>query len=119
MKSKTLDILVVDSDPLVAAAIHQAAQGLRFELVWVGSAERALALVESELPEPELVMSGFHLPGNDGLWLLSYIKSHHPEVKCLLYTDETQLPKRRGLDIPVLFKPCRQEALRELIASFM
>ena len=112
-------ILVVDDDAdmlrLLSLRLHAAGH----EVVAVGSAEAALAQLETA--RPQLVLSDVRLPGRDGLALFDEVRARHPALPVILLTAHGTIPDAveatsRGV-FTYLTKPYDGKELLEKIAQ--
>ncbi|HZH02365.1 MAG TPA: hypothetical protein VEY30_01195, partial [Myxococcaceae bacterium] len=58
--------------------------------------------------------------------LIQEVRKRFPKVKCILHTGASAAVPRAGaaerswnLDIPILFKPCSNEIVRELVGGVL
>ncbi|XXF76921.1 response regulator [Myxococcaceae bacterium GXIMD 01537] len=102
-------ILFVDADPRQLSALRRLTRELSGTRRFAQDAEEALALIAAEVPS--LLVSGYRLPGMDGLELLESVRAHHPGVTCALHTACPPGRLRRDSGITVLDKPTPPGAL--------
>ncbi|WP_224367778.1 response regulator [Hyalangium versicolor] len=97
VRMKTPSFLFVDQDPMWLAALRRASRDLPGPMHFAHSAEEALVLLRAF--EPSVVVSGYSLPGEDGLTLLERVKEESPHVACVLHTSRPpkQLRSARGI----------------------
>ena len=86
-------------------------------VIEAGSAEEALALVESE--SPALALCDICLPGEDGLWLAAQIRIHHPQTAVVMTTGVLEFGAavnslQSGV-VDYLVKPFSRERLSEAL----
>jgi DNA-binding NarL/FixJ family response regulator len=84
-RTQTPSFLFVDQDPLWLAALRRASRDLPGPKHFAQSAEEALGLLRTH--EPEVVLSGYGLPEEDGLRLLERVREQYPRVGCVLHTS--------------------------------
>jgi CheY-like chemotaxis protein len=110
-----LRVLIVDDDPELLA-LHALVFGNDFTIHTANSAQEALALLNSG-EEFDVVLTDFDMPVHDGVWLLEYVREHHPRIRRLLMSSTTSF-KVRGRAPPGAFekffrKPVEPSALSE------
>jgi CheY-like chemotaxis protein len=108
-------VLVVDDEPQVFSAFRRVARTLPVRLRFASSGREAIQLVSAEIPE--LIITDYLLTDFDGLELIRRVRNFQPGVKCLLYTAHPLAAKARGVDVPVLAKPCSADNLRDLLRA--
>lgn len=107
-------VLLVDPCPVTAAQFLLATHAAGLDLKVVPTCAEAWAALEDRLPLA--VVSEYWLRDSDGLSLLARIKERSPAVKRILHTA-ARPRQAHGQDIPVLAKPCDNDALRELLRA--
>lgn len=115
MKARPWSLLVVDADPEVLATFRRAGRKLPLKLRVARDAAEALRLAEDRTPN--IVIANLALPGMDGLSLLERLHREWPAIVRVLHTNGPLPGKGRGADVPVLGRPCPEEALRGLLES--
>ncbi len=110
-------ILVVDDDADMLRLLSLRLQGAGYEVTAVGSAEAALAQLDTD--RPQLVLSDVQLPGRDGLALFDEVRARHPSLPVILLTAHGTIPDAveataRGV-FTYLTKPYDGKALIEKI----
>jgi DNA-binding NtrC family response regulator len=108
-------VLVVDGDPATGALFRRAARELPLEVAQAATADEAWKLLF--LHRPLAVFTEYRLLGFDGISLLELVARYFPAAKRILHTGETLGRTARGLDIPVLGKPCDEASLTGLLGS--
>jgi DNA-binding NtrC family response regulator len=106
-------VLVADADASTAAAFRQAALGSPVVIEVAETSQRVWRFLAGHVPAA--IFASLRLEGADGLSLLEQVGEQFPRLIRVLYTAEAAPP--RGVDIPVLAKPCDPEALRELLRA--
>ena len=111
-------ILVVDDDPTVRVALHDALAGGEVDVAVAESAERGLAMLADV--QPELVLSDIRMPGLDGIALLRLLKERTPATDVILMTAYDDMPTvvaamREGA-FDFLTKPLDLQELRRVVA---
>jgi two-component system, NtrC family, response regulator GlrR len=109
-------ILIVDDDPALLRLLEMRLQQEGHQVLQAGSGERALALLEHELPE--MMVTDLRMAGMDGLELFDAVHRRHPLLPVLMLTAHGTIPDavkalQRGL---FGFLPKPFEA-RELMAE--
>jgi two-component system OmpR family response regulator len=74
----TLDILVIEDDPIMREALADWLQGAGYAVRTAADGSAGLAAVK--LAPPALVVTDIHMPGTNGVMVLSELKQHHPQV---------------------------------------
>lgn len=114
-------LLVVDDDADMLRLLSMRLQAAGYRVSTAGSAEAALALLDTE--RPQLVISDVRLPGRDGLALFDEVHRNHPSLPVILLTAHGTIPDaveatRRGV-FTYLTKPYDSKELLERIAQAM
>ncbi|WP_230939449.1 response regulator transcription factor [Burkholderia diffusa] len=85
----TFNVLIADDHPLVLTGIEAALRSLR-SLRIVGAANNSTEIVELLSQKScDLLITDFTMPDgkfNDGLTMLTYIRSHHPDLPIVVFT---------------------------------
>ena len=112
-------VLIVASDEAIARMVMDALVPLGLEVTRVSSAEAAMESVLKQMPD--LVLADFNLPGRNGVDLLAELGVAHGQApsRVLLSAPDAPLPRRWGLDIPVLSRPFRAQTLQWLVQSLI
>jgi len=113
---RTLTILTVDDDPLVALNTSSLLEELGHTVYSVSSGMRALEVLRRE-ENIDLVITDQAMPGMTGSELVSKIRAEKPELAVILATGYAELPAGEGQGIPRLAKPFRQQDLADSIAK--
>jgi PAS domain S-box-containing protein len=113
---RTLTILTVDDDPLVALNTSSLLEELGHTVYSVSSGMRALEVLRRE-ESIDLVITDQAMPGMTGSELVSKIRAEKPELAVILATGYAELPAGEGQGIPRLAKPFRQQDLADSIAK--
>lgn len=112
VRSRSLAILIVDDDLLMAAAMHRLLQP-HFSTVLVAHSGYAALQVLAERPgEIQLVLSDVQMPDVEGPELAAQLSVLHPQVSVVLMTGGS---KTIMTTCRVLAKPC---SVAEVIAAF-
>ena len=77
-------LLVVDDEPAICWGLARLAKDLGHEAVTAGSAEEALALVASKVPD--LMLLDVRLPGMDGLTAIEHLRLHLGRAPIIVMT---------------------------------
>ena len=112
---KTLTILTVDDDPLVALNTSSLLEELGHTVYSASSGIRALEILRRER-SIDLVITDQAMPGMTGSELVSRIRAEKPELPVILATGFAELSPGEGQGIPRLAKPFRQRDLADAIA---
>lgn len=89
-------ILVVDDDSAMRSLIRMALQGKAYELVEAESGDRALELLEEELPD--LLVLDWKMPGRHGALVLDEVKGRQPTLPVIVLTAEVRDSQRALAD---------------------
>ncbi len=112
---RTLTILTVDDDPLVALNTSSLLEELGHTVYSASSGTRALEILHHE-ENIDLVITDQAMPGMTGSELVAKIRADKPDMLVILATGYAELPPGEGLGIPKLAKPFRQRDLADAIA---
>lgn len=75
-------VLLVDDEPSILRAFGRMLRNAGLEVVATGSAEAALALLESA--EFDALVTDHDMPGRNGVWLLGEARERRPRVRRVL-----------------------------------
>jgi PAS domain S-box-containing protein len=112
---RTLAILTVDDDPLVALNTSALLEELGHRVYSASSGMGALEILRSE-ESIDLLITDQAMPGMTGSELVSKVRAEKPEFPVVLATGYAELPPGEAEGIPRLAKPFRQRDLAEAIA---
>jgi PAS domain S-box-containing protein len=112
---RTLTILTVDDDPLVALNTSSLLEELGHTVYSVSSGSRALEILRRE-GHIDLVITDQAMPGMTGCELVSKIHAEKPDLPVILATGYAELPPGESQGISRLAKPFRQGDLADAIA---
>jgi PAS domain S-box-containing protein len=112
---RTLTILTVDDDPLVALNTSSLLEELGHTVYSASSGSRALEILRRE-GHIDLVITDQAMPGMTGSELVSQIHAEKPDLPVILATGYAELPPGESQGIPRLAKPFRQGDLADAIA---
>lgn len=112
-------ILVVDDDASFRASICRVLQRGAYRTLQAESAEEALELLESELPD--LVLSDVQMPGMGGLELLQTVRERHPTLPMVMMSGmnsiDVAVKSVQAGALDFLEKPCSPERLEVTLAN--
>ena len=114
----TLDVLLVDDDPLVLENVAAMLEDVGHRVVSVRSGEEALSYLHGGWPV-DLVLTDHAMPGMTGLELCEWVRAHRPGTKALMMSGYAELPSGAGATIPRLSKPFNQATLAAEIGRVM
>ncbi|MBM4392400.1 MAG: response regulator transcription factor [Deltaproteobacteria bacterium] len=115
MESAGASVLVVEDDETLAMGLVSALEHERFSVVHCDTGEKALELIEDDLPD--VMILDWMLPGMDGLSVLRKVKGEHPELPVILLTAKSaELDRVLGLEMGADDYVPKPFSLRELIA---
>nr|WP_245273013.1 response regulator [Microvirga lotononidis] len=109
-------VLLVEDDPLVMTGTAAMLEDLDHRVVEASSGEQALRILREDA-SIDLVVTDHAMPGMTGLELAERIRTEWPALPILLASGHAELPERRGLAVPRLTKPFRQDELEHAIAT--
>jgi PAS domain S-box-containing protein len=115
---RTLTILAVDDDPLVAINTFSLLEGLGHMVYSALSGSQALEILHRDR-EIDLVITDQAMPGMTGLELVTKIRAEKPELPVILAAGYAELSPGEGQGIPRLAKPFRQGDLADAIARMI
>ncbi len=107
---RSVTILLVDDDPLIAASTLALLEDLGHRVVEAHSGREALDLVAGGLA-PDLVITDHAMPGMTGTDLAVKLRARHPALPILLATGYAELKGSQPVDLPRLAKPYDQARL--------
>ncbi|WP_315975121.1 hybrid sensor histidine kinase/response regulator [Microvirga yunnanensis] len=113
---RSCTVLLVEDDPLVMSGTTAMLEDLDHRVVQASSGEQALRILRDD-PSIDLVVTDHAMPGMTGLDLADRIRAEWPALPILLASGHAELPERRGLAVPRLAKPFRQDELESAIAA--
>ncbi|WP_458095390.1 PAS domain-containing protein [Roseomonas sp. WA12] len=113
---RSLDVLVVDDDPLVLASSAALLADLGHSAREVDSGAAALAALEKG-PLPDLVLTDHAMPGMTGAELATRIAALHPRLPVILASGYADLPAGETPELPRLDKPFGRDALAAALAA--
>ncbi len=110
-------VLVVDDDPLSREFLIEAVDSLGFTAEHAASAEEALKIVASRLPD--LVLTDLRMPGMDGGQLIESLGRDYPDLPTVLVTahgtvEAAVQAMRHGAE-DFLLKPCSPDTIEMVI----
>lgn len=116
--SRSLTILVVDDDALVAMGTTAMLEDLGHSVIEAHGGRRALELVESQ-PDIDLVITDYAMPGMSGVELAKRLQSHRSDLLVVLATGYSELPNGEDTGLPRISKPFGQHELAAMIDTVM
>jgi CheY-like chemotaxis protein len=111
-------VLLVDDDPLVAAAEVAMLEQLGHRVLVAGSGVAALDLVRAE-PDIELVITDHAMPGMTGTELASRLGEIRPQLPIVLATGYAEAAASDETGMLCLNKPFRLEDLAALLGAVL
>ncbi|HOX27640.1 MAG TPA: sigma-54 dependent transcriptional regulator [bacterium] len=79
-------VLIVDDEERMLGSFERAVVGMGHAVITAISAERAIELIDSSLPD--VIISDLVMPGMGGLELLSHVKATHPSIPVIILTGQ-------------------------------
>lgn len=118
-RGQRTSVLFVDDESHVLEGLQRMLRGLRdeWDMVFTDSGNAALALLGER--GFDVVVTDLHLPGKDGVELLSAVKALHPRAVRLMLsgqTDAASMLRAAGVAQQYLAKPCNADLLKATIA---
>jgi PAS domain S-box-containing protein len=113
---RRMTILVVDDEELVRGLTAAMLEEMGHEVVEVGSAARALAVLRDR-PEIELVLTDYLMPGMTGVDLSREVARLRPGLPVLLMTGYANLAPGADGGLPRLAKPFKAAELAAKVAE--
>ena len=110
-KTRALNILIVDDDPLVATSTVDMLEDLGHTVTEANSGKRALEILASN-PAVEVMVTDQAMPGMTGVELVERVRSTRPGLPILLVTGYADLSTRKLPHLPRLSKPFQQAQLQ-------
>jgi two-component system, NtrC family, response regulator GlrR len=115
MTDASVTILIVDDDPTLLRLLGMLLRQEGYRVVAADSAERALALLQTE--RPQLVITDLRMNGMDGLALFEAVRRELPLLPVIILTAHGTIPEavqatRKGV-FGFLTKPYEADALLE------
>lgn len=114
MHPRSVRILVVDDDPLIANSTVEMLEDLGHTVAEANSARAALEMIDSGHPL-DLLITDHIMPGMTGLELAQVVREKYPDLPILLTTGYAELPSGSQIRIPRLSKPYQQRELDDQI----
>ena len=113
--SETIRIAVVDDDPHTRETVADYLELHAFQVLRLDGGVALRASVESA--GPHLVVLDLHMPGEDGLSLIRFLKEHHPHLPVIMLTSTASAIDRVvGLELGADDYLAKPAELRELVA---
>ncbi|MEW5722999.1 MAG: diguanylate cyclase [Thermodesulfobacteriota bacterium] len=112
--------LVVDDDPEICDVIAAALERVGYEVISVSSADAALEVFDQK--HPDVLISDWKMPGQDGIELVTSLKQRDPNLAAILMTGygtkETVVEAfTRGKINYYLSKPFKLDELLEVVSA--
>ncbi|WPB59003.1 ATP-binding protein [Xylophilus sp. GOD-11R] len=106
------DLLLVEDNAEVAAAVQESLRELGYRVTWAGDAEQALEILAREAGRFMVVFSDVVMPGIDGVDLAREIRRRYPALPVLLSSGYSRVLSRSvNIEFPLLAKPYSLVAL--------
>ena len=113
---QSISVLVVEDNQSVGQFATEMLKDLGHGTVWVGSADKALALLADEADRFDVVFSDVVMPGMNGVELARTIRQRYPDLPVVLtsgYSNVLAQEGRHGFEL--LQKPYSVEALARVL----
>ena len=116
-------ILVIDDDSLQRTTLRVCLEKLGHEIRAAESGVKALKIMNEDAFLPALVITDMVMPDMDGLEVIQYFHTHHPDIPLIAISGEVpdsylQLAKRLGARA-AMAKPIRLERLQEILEEIL
>lgn len=82
-------ILHIDAEPMIRIATSEHLSDLGHELLEASDGSEGLALFR--LHRPDIVLSGLHMPGSDGFWVVEQMAIESPETPVLVISSTADI----------------------------
>ena len=109
-------ILIVDDESMVRRLLGRWVQALGHEILEADSADAALQVMEKQ--RAAVVFSDIQMPGRDGLWLTSEVRTRYPTTAVILATSVSSVAPQISMQVGVLaylVKPFDQQAVKRAL----
>lgn len=118
-KTRTLRILLVDDDALVALSTVAMLEDMGHTVLEAHSGLRALELLKT-VEALDLVITDHAMPGMTGLELVELVETSFPDLPVILASGYVDFPdEKRFAKLPRLTKPFGEQQLRDAIAGIL
>ena len=114
---KTHCVLVVDDDPLVAAATADMVDDLGHPVLTALSGAQALERIR-ENTSISLVITDYAMPSMNGLELATQLRRLKPDLPIVLVTGYAEIPRETYARMVRLTKPYRQDEMAKVLSAF-
>ncbi|RJP16172.1 MAG: response regulator [Candidatus Abyssobacteria bacterium SURF_5] len=114
MRLLDIIILLVEDDDIVRRQMARLLQADGYKILQAARGDDALTLLDHE--DVDLVLSDWKMPGMDGVGVLNYVRTHHPDVPVALVTAYPEGLEQFKPDA-ILVKPFNADQLRQLIRT--
>jgi signal transduction histidine kinase len=116
--ARSLSVLVVDDDPVVAASTVAILEDLDHRVLVVSSGALALDVISSGA-KIDVVITDHAMPRMTGVELAKQIRESKPTLPIILATGYADVPKGEDFGLPRLAKPYRQTELAGMLAALV
>lgn len=86
-------ILVVDDDETTRETLAEVLQDEGYEVALAADGLEAVAILSTY--QPDLVLTDLHMPGLDGVNLLTHVKNVYPNTPVIIFTAHATLDSER------------------------
>jgi CheY-like chemotaxis protein len=112
MNLPDISILIVEDDEIVRRQMVRVLRNDGYSVLQAARGEEAIALLNTE--DVDQVLTDWKMPGMDGVGVLNYVRTHHPDVPVAIVTAYPEGLEQFGPDA-ILVKPFNAEELRQLV----
>jgi signal transduction histidine kinase len=116
--ARSLSVLVVDDDPMVAASTVAILEDLDHRVLVASSGALALDVISSGA-KIDVVITDHAMPRMTGVELAKQIRESKPTLPIILATGYADVPKGEDFGLPRLAKPYRQTELAGMLAALV
>ncbi len=111
-------ILIVDDEPSVRRLLARWISSAGHQVLEAESADAALAVMEKQ--PAAVVFSDIQMPGRDGLWLTSEVRTRYPMTAVVLATSVSSVAPQVSMQVGVLgylVKPFSQKSVNRALEA--
>ena len=120
---QSLNILAVESEPLLRSYYDNLFQDLGHRVTAVGSAEAAIRSMEKAPDQYDVIITDLALPGMDGFVFRDVLKAREPDLPVVIISARANQPEYRKKVLDSfegsLSKPFQIEELQSLLEKLM
>lgn len=114
MNSDEVSVLAVEDDEIVRRQMARVLRSEGYTVFEAARGEEAIVLLGEG--DVDLILTDWKMPGMDGVGVLNYVRTHHPDVHVAIVTAYPEGLEQFGPDA-ILVKPFSAEQLKQLVRS--